>query len=244
MRAVRDGDVVAAYDAFVEAARIGTRFNDKDLATMGLQGQGRVLIRQGETVRGVSLLDEAMVAVKAGEVSAINAAGIYCSVIEACGEIFDLRRAQEWTTALEQWCATQPDLVPYRGHCLIHRAELLQLQGNWLGALSEAQCACDRLSQPNPKPPVGAAFYRKAEVHRRAASLRKRRVPINNAAGGTRASAWSRAVWLAQGKTQAAHTAINNSRMNAMSPASVPTCSMRPSKSPGGERPCGGGCSR
>ena len=114
IRAVREGDVMAAYDAFVEAARIGTRFDDKDLATMGLQGQGRVLIRRGETVRGVSLLDEAMVAVKAGEVSAINAAGIYCSVIEACGEIFDLRRAQEWTTALEQWCATQPDLVPYR----------------------------------------------------------------------------------------------------------------------------------
>ena len=209
IRAVREGDVMAAYDAFVEAARIGTRFDDKDLATMGLQGQGRVLIRRGETVRGVSLLDEAMVAVKAGEVSAINAAGIYCSVIEACGEIFDLRRAQEWTTALEQWCTTQPDLVPYRGHCLIHRAELLQLQGNWLSALNEAQCACDRLSQPNPKPPVGAAFYRKAEVHR----LRGEFAEAESAY--QQCSRWERVprpglaqLWLAQGKIQAAHTAI------------------------------------
>jgi DNA-binding NarL/FixJ family response regulator len=209
LRSAREGDLGAAYESFVEAARIGMRFADRDLATMGLQGQGRVLIRQKETARGVALLDEAMVAVKSGEVSAINAAGIYCSVIEACGEIFDLRRAQEWTTALEQWCSTQPDLVPYRGHCLIQRAELLQRQGNWLSALNEAQCACDRLSRPNPKPPVGAAFYRKAEVHR----LRGEFAEAERAyAEGSR---WERVprpglaqLWLAQGKVQAAQTAI------------------------------------
>ena len=209
IRAVREGDVAAAYEAFVEAARVGMNFHDKDLATMGLQGQGRVLIRRGEIVQGVSLLDEAMVAVKSGEVSAINAAGIYCSVIEACDEIFDLRRAQEWTTALEQWCATQPDLVPYRGHCLIHRAELLQLQGNWLSALNEAQCACDRLSQPAPKPPVGAAYYRKAELHRLRGEFAEAEKAYQEC------SRWERVprpglakLWFGQGKTQAAHTAI------------------------------------
>jgi len=166
MAAAQQRDLVAAHAAFVEVASIGQRFGDRDLASLALQGQGRVLVRRGEIAGGVALLDEAMVAVMAGEVSPIVAGGIYCSVIDACGEIFDLRRAQEWTSALEQWCSSQPDMVPYRGHCLIRRAEIMQLRGAWPDALLEARCACERLSQPVPKPAVGAAFYRKAEMHR------------------------------------------------------------------------------
>jgi len=166
MAAVQQRDLEAAHAAFLEAGAIAQRFGDRDLASLGLQGQGRVLVRRGEISRGVALLDEAMVAVMAGEVSPIVAGGIYCSVIDACGEIFDLRRAQEWTAALEQWCSSQPDMVPYRGHCLIRRAEIMQMRGAWPDALLEARSACERLSQPVPKPAVGAAFYRKAEMHR------------------------------------------------------------------------------
>ena len=91
---------------------------------------------------------------------------MYCSLIDACSEIFDLRRAQEWTSALEQWCRSQPDLVPYRGHCLIRRAELMQLHGSWQDAITESQQACEQFSQPNPRPEAGAAFYRLAELYR------------------------------------------------------------------------------
>jgi len=165
-RSVHGGDAAVAYEAFVEAAAVGERFGDSDLLTLARQGQGRALIRQGETARGVALLDEAMVAVRAGEVSPIVAGGVYCSLIDACSEIFDLRRAQEWTSALDQWCRSQPDLVPYRGHCLIRRAELMQLHGAWQDALAESQQACEQFSQPNPRPEAGAAFYRLAELYR------------------------------------------------------------------------------
>jgi tetratricopeptide (TPR) repeat protein len=165
-RSVHGGDAAVAYEAFVEAATVGERFGDSDLLTLARQGQGRALIRQGETARGVALLDEAMVAVRAGEVSPIVAGGVYCSLIDACSEIFDLRRAQEWTSALEQWCTSQPDLVPYRGHCWIRRAELMQLHGGWHDAVTESQQACEQFSKPNPRPEAGAAFYRLAELYR------------------------------------------------------------------------------
>jgi DNA-binding CsgD family transcriptional regulator len=162
----RAGDAAGAQARFEQAGACGLRFKDRDLATLALQGHGRALIRQGEIARGLTLLDEAMIAVTADEVSALNAGGVYCSVLDACGEIFDLKRAREWTEALEQWCASQPDLVPYRGHCLVRRAELLQLHGDWPDALVEAQRASEWLSHPVPKPSLGSALYQVGEILR------------------------------------------------------------------------------
>ena len=158
-----DGDPASAHDIFAEAATIGERFSDSDLVACGRMGQGRALIRLGHSAAGVELLDEVMVAVTAGEVSPIYAGLLYCSLIEACQEIFDMRRAREWTAALTRWCESQPDLVPYRGQCLVYRAEIMQLHGEWSDALEEAQRAGERLSS---HPGVGMAFYLQGELHR------------------------------------------------------------------------------
>lgn len=166
VRAFREGDPAAAAQAFLRAIEIGNQFGDKDLVALALQGHGRTLIRSGEIPRGVTLLDEAMVAVLAGEISPVVAGAVYCSVLDSCRELFDLGRAQEWTAALTQWCASQPGLVPYRGHCQLQRADLLQLHGDWQSAAEEAAIARDHFSKPSPRPPVGAAIYRLAELHR------------------------------------------------------------------------------
>ncbi len=163
---VAEGRFVEAEAAFAEAASVGERFGDQDLVCLGRQGSGRALIRLGETTQGVALLDEVMVAVTAGELSPPIAGTIYCSVISACVEMFDMRRAQEWTDALAAWCAAQPELVAYRGLCLVHRAEIMRLHGVWPDAFDEAQRACACLSEPPGQMGAGAAFYQLAELHR------------------------------------------------------------------------------
>jgi DNA-binding CsgD family transcriptional regulator len=157
------GDPAAGYEAFTRAADFANRFADRDLASLACHGRGRALIHLGRVAEGVALLDEAMAAVIAGDVSPILAGDIYCSVLEACQETFDLRRAYEWTTSLARWCADQPDLVRYRGECLLYRAEVRQLRGNWTEAAQDARDACELLMS---RPMAGAAFYRVGEIHR------------------------------------------------------------------------------
>ena len=207
-REAHGGDPVAAHSAFVTAGEIGSRFGDNDLITMALQGQGRSLIRQGEIDRGVTLLDEAMVGVTAGEVSPIVAGAVYCSVIEGCSEIFDLRRAREWTAALEKWCLSQPDIVPYRGHCRVRRAEILQLEGAWPDAMDEAQQASESLSKPKPRPEVGAALYCKAQLHRFRGEFVEAEQAYREAAQWDRTQPGIAQLRLAQGQLEAANAAI------------------------------------
>jgi DNA-binding CsgD family transcriptional regulator/tetratricopeptide (TPR) repeat protein len=165
-QSMMSGNVADAGSKFAEAADIGARFGDVDLTSLARQGHGRILIELGDVEHGVALLDEAMVAVTAGEVSSIFAGIIYCSVLSACSDLFDIGRAREWTQALTRWCDAQPEMVSYRGECLVHRAEIVSLQGVWTDALHEALQACERLSAPPGQPAFGAALYQVAELHR------------------------------------------------------------------------------
>jgi hypothetical protein len=127
-------DYTAAYAVADEIAAIAERFEDRDLVTMALMEQASALLRQGRRDEGLRLVDEAMVAVSAGELSPMVAGIVYCNTIAFCRDLYELRAAREWTSALTEWCALQPEMLAHQGVCLVHRAELLTLAGAWPAA--------------------------------------------------------------------------------------------------------------
>jgi ATP/maltotriose-dependent transcriptional regulator MalT len=160
------GDWKSAAATAADAAAIGERFGDQDLFALAAHERGQILIQNGRIAEGLRLLDEPMVAVTAGELSPIVSGIVYCGVILACQQAFEVRRAREWTTALTQWCERQPELVAFTGRCLVHRAEIMQLGGTWAEALDEARRARDRCLEGENPAAAGEACYRQGEIHR------------------------------------------------------------------------------
>jgi len=204
------GDCEGAYATAARAAEIGERFEEPDLIACARHVQGWILIRQGQVERGLALLDEAMVAVAAGELSPLMTGLIYCSVIEACQQVYALSRAREWTLALAEWCEGQPEMVAFRGVCRVHRAEIMQLHGAWPDAMEEARRARE-LSEGVNRQAVAAAFYQQAEVHRLRGEFAAAERGYQSASqGGAEAQPGLALLRLAQGRTDAAAAAIQS----------------------------------
>ena len=166
MRAMFAGDDEAAAQQIDQAVAIADRFGDPDLRMLACTGRGQALLAQGRIDEGIAVLDEVMVAATSGEVSATVAGLTYCAVISACHDVFDVRRAQEWSAALTHWCDDQPDLVPYTGWCQVHRAEIMELRGTWAEALDAATLAYERSLLSTDQATGGAARYLLGDVHR------------------------------------------------------------------------------
>ena len=160
------GDLAPARETAAEVVAIGDRFGDADLSALARQQLGDTLLSLGRIDEGLSQLDDAMLSVVSGELSPIFTGMIYCGVIGGCHRIFAFDRVGEWTAALSAWCDSQPQMVAFTGSCLVRRAEIKQLQGDWAGAIEEAKRAADRLPTAVETGVAGAAYYQEAEVHR------------------------------------------------------------------------------
>ena len=154
-------------------------------------------MQQGQVERGLALLDEAMVAVTAGELSPLVTGLIYCSVIEGCQQVYAFDRAREWTAALAQWCEEQPEMVAFTGVCLVHRAEIMQLRGAWQDAIEEARRACERFAGASTRRPPPRRSTSKPRCTACAASSRRprRRTAARASGDGTRSRAWPCCGW-------------------------------------------------
>ncbi len=215
------GDPASAFTIFEQAAEFARRFNDLDLLTLSHLGRGQSLIKLGRIHEGVSHLDEAMVAVTTGEVSPLITGIVYCSVIESCQATYDLRRAREWTAALSDWCSAQPDLVPFRGQCLIHRAQIMQFQGAWSESMAEAQRAHEALTEIVGQAAAGLAYYHFGELHRlRGEAVEAEESYLQSNQWGHPPQPGMALLRLSQGQIDAAKTAIRSAHDDARDPVS------------------------
>lgn len=210
------GDFAGALDIFRRVTEIASRAGDRDLVAMARHGEGRARIRLGEGAEGIRLLDEVMVSVTAGEISPLVVGDVYCGVISGCQEVFDLRRAREWTAALHAWCRPQNGLVAYQGQCLVRRAEIMQLGGDWPNALAEAERACAFYARSPGQPGAGAACYQVGELHRLRGEWDRAEAAYRDASGhGRRPQPGMALLRLAEGQVAAAATAIRGALDNS-----------------------------
>jgi len=153
-------------DLAKKTGRIAERHGDADLFALAAHERGHALVQLGRVEEGLRLVDEVMVCVTTGELSPVVTGLVYCSVIAYCQDMFQLSRAQAWTRALTEWCDQQPEMVAHTGQCLVHRAEVTQLRGDWRLALQEARRAKAQCAKAMNTSAAGHALYRQGEVHR------------------------------------------------------------------------------
>lgn len=149
-----------------KAAEIAREGEDHDLEALALHVRGRALLRLGEVGEGLRALDEAMVHVTSDQLSPVVVGTVYCSLIEACEEIAELRRSHQWTQSLSAWCDRQQGEVPFTAQCLIHRSQVLRRSGELKRAEEEATAAYERFLRTPYGSATGRALYQLGEIKR------------------------------------------------------------------------------
>ncbi len=212
------GDYETASAVAAEAASLAARLGDPDGFAMAAQAQGYMLIKLGRVREGLALLDEAMVSATSEPLSPVVRGMVYCAMILACQEVFEVRRAREWTAALTRWCEGQQDLVAFTGRCLLHRAEIMLLDGSWPDALEEARRAGQRFAE-TMNPAAGVARYRAGEVLRLQGEFEAADEAYREASrAGREPQPGLAQLRLAQGRPAAAATAIHRARAETTDP--------------------------
>lgn len=158
----RAGDLDGATRWALDAVEAAHRCADVDLAALALHRAGLLELEAGHVDRGRALLDEAMVVVTADGVSPMATGIVYCGVISGCWNIYDIDRAHEWTDALAEWCAAQPELACFAGECQVRRAELRQLHGDW----AAAEAALAGMEEDVDRLWAGLAVYVRGDLER------------------------------------------------------------------------------
>lgn len=162
----RKNAAAEACEAGRQAATIGDRLGDANLASLARMLHGQALAAMGEPEAGLALLDEAMLPATRGLLSPVVTGIVYCGTVSCCQRLYAIDRAREWTAALDTWCREQPQLVAFTGACRVHRSEVMQLQGAWQQAFDEAGRAIEGRGDATDTDGIASAFYQQGEILR------------------------------------------------------------------------------
>lgn len=163
-------DLDAAVASAQRMQDLGRRFGDDTLVALGVFFEGRARIKQARVRDGLALLDEAMLAALSDKLKPMWTGAIYCGLLDACHELLDTRRAEEWTDATSKWCSPLPVASLYPGICRVHRAEILHHRGSWDEAEAEALAACRDMATIDVFV-VADGWYEVGEIRRRRGDL-------------------------------------------------------------------------
>lgn len=203
------GDFAAALECAEQATDAARRHGDQGLVAAGLCAQGRMAIYGGRIADGLSLLDESMLETAGQTLEPILLGNVYCTAIEGCQEVSDLRRVEEWTHVLERWCARHPGLVTFTGQCALHRGQVMVARGAWDEAVEELASAIDRYRRAGAFPAIGMAATELGDLHRlRGDWVHAEEAYATSAEQGHDPQPGSALLWLARGSAAAAAGAV------------------------------------
>ena len=164
-----DGSPEAALAHADQAFEIARRVGDLELGTLALQDRGRALVALGQLQEGMALIDEAMTAVTAGELTPRTTGRAYCNMMSTCERLGDLGRMAEWHDAADRWVGPFAGSA-YPGICRVHRAGMLRKRGSFDEAEREARKAAEELGD-FVTDAAGEAYYELGEIHLRRGDL-------------------------------------------------------------------------
>jgi DNA-binding NarL/FixJ family response regulator len=119
---------------FREALRIGRAHRDPNLEFQALAYLGMHLVAQDRVDEGMPMLDEALAAVCAGEVTDSTVSDeILCFLLGACERTYDIARADQWMRAVND-LAERLHLRSMAALCRSHYGGVLTAAGRWVEA--------------------------------------------------------------------------------------------------------------
>lgn len=113
------------------AMEMGRRFDQPGLEFDALGYLGKALVERGDVGEGMAMIDQAVAAITSGLVTDPWAAGeIYCTLFHTCEMTVDVKRAQDWMGAVDNYVERTREL-PVSGICRMHYGGLLTDAGRW-----------------------------------------------------------------------------------------------------------------